>query len=126
MLKILYIADSDEDKITQKNWVKWVAKQVGDKNYEYKFVALFENFQGTVHDLEDMIAGSDAIVFDYGGVSMPWSGGNRMIDNWNRFFIGKIEEFPSKHWFCVSAIGLFDPDDKDHLKSVGVKFYWDD
>lgn len=124
-LKILYIADSEENDGTKRANLQWVADQVGAKKWEYKFVALFEDFQGTVKDLEDMIASSDAILFDYGGVSMPWSGGSHIIDHWNRFFIKVIEEFPSKYWFCISGLDIFEPDDKDHLKELGVVFYWD-
>lgn len=124
-IKILYLADSEEQESTKRVYTDWVTGQLGVKDLDLTFIALSENFQGTVQQLEDLIAGSDAIIFDYGGLSMSGGSYEHMIDHWNRFFIRKIEEFPSKRWFCVSAIKMFCPEEDDHLKELGVTFRWD-
>ena len=129
MKKLLYLADSVESTDIKGSNSEWVAHQLGwSKRFRLDFIALFEDYHGTVEQLTERVASADAILFDMGGMSLGYVGGSgdRNIDHWNRFFIKTIEEFPNKPWFCISSLDLFDPPDKVYLKELGVHFYWDD
>ena len=75
-------------------------------------------------DAESAIRDSDCIIFDYGGMSQPWMGGDHFIDRWNRFFIKMIKDYPSKLWLCISALSTFESEDRRELKALGVYFRW--
>jgi hypothetical protein len=136
-MKLFYIADGDESEAVKSSNSEWVALQLGwDRE---KFTLDFVSFESDCEPFFDKggleafcdhiagrMAGADAILFDYGGMSMPGGGGDHLIDYWNRFFLKMIEDLPGKPWFCVSSLDVFEPEDKDHLKELGVRFYWDD
>lgn len=122
-MKILYLADGVEELGLQKMWFEWAAFQVGAKKYRHQFIAFVNDRKKSSEDIREIVAGSDVILFDYG--MLAGLGCGEMWDRWNRFFLQCVEDFPSKHWFCVSSLETFDCEEKSHLKELGVKFYWD-
>jgi len=134
--KVLIVTDSEEKSSYLSSFisVRWfeeeaflaLSKLPKPKRYEHFDLSNADPSKGSLlSQLEGAIQSADTIFFDYGGLAMQqYSGGDRFIDHYNRFFIRMIKEKSSKQWICISAVQTFDQEEKAALSKLGVGFSW--
>lgn len=79
--------------------------------------------QEGLNKIKSLVGTNDIIFFDYGGLCViPGGAGDTMRGFWNRAFEEIINEAPSRRWFCISSIAIYDHTDQKRLEDLGVEF----